>query len=453
MTTFRNEFYNTMSITKAAIGTMYHIHEKQYPRSKKLAFTTIGNALNMRVGKEYATFEYNEFRTMVESNRDLGQYSLGKLRKMPNLEEDEMVYSDYAYQMLASNMPDVAEKFGIFVGDEAGSLYEEIETYRNEQGKMEEHRIWFRKGKSWKWEHTKSGEPLGPHGLHMARDLAERFGELAKPHVLDMSNLEKQKCENWLGIGKDEFTFYWNGWFFTDSCAYAVGYVCQVLAIVPNGAVSQLYEEKWGFNNPEFMDHTSKKWKHPRWFFVRNIEQFQGHWKQLTETYLNTLKQPPVNQQGASIIMPSGSGKSYYIEKQNVKDEFIDCDPLTWFANAQPHRSNSCAWNWDDHLKIICLQVDQVVSLAKKRRYWVMGATWWDGAQIDAIVILDEKEHRKRLKNKSDPFPDDFYDTTVKRLKVQLRKESETYGIRIFGTIPDCVEYIRKHFNVSQLKF
>jgi len=46
-----------MSITKAAIGTMYHLHEKQYPRNLPLDFTTVGKALNMRVGKEYRDFQ------------------------------------------------------------------------------------------------------------------------------------------------------------------------------------------------------------------------------------------------------------------------------------------------------------------------------------------------------------------------------------------------------------
>lgn len=436
-----------MSITKAAIGTMYHIHKKQYPRNKKLEFTTIGKALNMRVGKDWKEFQFNDFRDMVEADKDLRSYSLSILKGIPDLKEDEMVYSDHAYQLLASNMPDVAVKFGKFINDESGSLYTEIDKYENEKGEMEEHILWFRKGKGWKWEHTKSGEPLGPHGLHMTKDTAERFGELAKKH---MCKEERTSCENWFGIGKDEFTHYWNGWFFTKHCAYAVGYVVQVLAILPNGVVSQLYEEDWG--NP--MD---KQRNHKRWKFIKDIEAFQNYCEEKTGRYLSRLKQPPKSQRGASIIMPSGSGKSYYIDKQNKngkKDEFIDCDPLTWFANAQPHTSNQCPWNWDDHLKLICLQVDMVVAFAKEKRFWVMGASWWNGDQVNAIVILDETIHRDRLSKKTDPFEDNFYDVTVKaNIIPQLKKDSEDYDIPVFPTILECVEFIRKNFIAAQLKF
>ena len=447
------KLFHTMSITKAAIGTMYHIHEKQYPRNKELAFTTIGNALNMRVGKDWKEFEFNDFRDMVEADKNLREYSLSKLQSLPDLEEDEMVYSDYAYQMLASNMPDVADKFGKFIGDEPEQkLYKEIDKYPNDKGEMEEHIIWFRKGKGWKWEHTKSGEPLGPHGLHMTKDTAERFGELAKPHVLDMSTKERTPCENWMGIGKDEFTHYWNGWFFTKCCAFAVGYVVQVIAIVPNGAVSQLYEEDWG---PEGRG-LEKYPNHPRWSFIKNIEQFQSKFEQKTNEYLDKLKQPPLGQRGASIIMPSGSGKSFYIQHQNHKDEFIDCDPLTWYTNAQPHGSNSCPWNWDDHLKIICLQVDQVVALAKKRRFWIMGATWWSPFQINAIVILDETIHRKRLEMKEDKFEPDFYDKTIKGMLIpQLLKDSKQKkpNTPIFTTILECVTFIRANYSTTTVVY
>ena len=150
--------------------------------------------------------------------------------------------------------------------------------------------------------------------------------------------------------------------------------------------------------------------------------------------------------------MPSGSGKSYYIDKQKNKDEFIDCDPLTWITNAQPHRSNSCPWNWDEHLKIICLQVDQVVAIAKSRRFWVMGATWWSGKQIDAIVILEEQIHRKRFKNKTDPFPNSYFNNTIKNVIEMLEEEIRNYQIRKFNTIEGCVNFIRQNYTNS-LKF
>ena len=33
-------------------------------------------------------------------------------------------------------------------------------------------------GKEWKWEHTKSGQPLGPHGLWMTKDFAVHYDDV-----------------------------------------------------------------------------------------------------------------------------------------------------------------------------------------------------------------------------------------------------------------------------------
>ncbi len=43
---------DTMSITKAAIGILYHLHEEEYKRDSYLPrnLCTIGNALNMHSG-------------------------------------------------------------------------------------------------------------------------------------------------------------------------------------------------------------------------------------------------------------------------------------------------------------------------------------------------------------------------------------------------------------------
>ena len=60
---------HTMSITKAAIGTMYHIHETVSSK-QEVKFTTIGNA-DMRVGKYWKEFEFNDFRDMVEADENL----------------------------------------------------------------------------------------------------------------------------------------------------------------------------------------------------------------------------------------------------------------------------------------------------------------------------------------------------------------------------------------------
>lgn len=251
--------YDVMSITKAAIGTIYHIHQNLFPRNNKLEFTTIGKALNMRAGKADNSWDFNNFRDHVEGDADLRKYAVYKLHEAEDV--DGMDYSNLTYQLLASNMRDVADRFGQMMGDPAGKELVRETSWNNKD-------VYFKKGKEWKWEHTKSGEPLGPHGLYMTQAACKRFGELAKPHVLGMSAEEKEPVQWWNGIGKEQFTHYWNGWFLTANNAYAVGYVVQVIALTPSGVLTQIYEEDWG---PDGLG-MEKYPNHPRWKFIKNIE-------------------------------------------------------------------------------------------------------------------------------------------------------------------------------------
>lgn len=465
------KLFHTMSITKAAIGAYYQYHgfdEVDDIYQIKGLDTNVVEAANHVSKYTDNCWDFEKFRTAVESDENLLTYSINALKPCGTKEKNEdgtypWEYNNLMYQILACLEPiDTVKHFARMVRTKKISdLYSE-----EEDGKV----YYYRKAESfrynenidggmtygWKWEHTEKGIPLGPHGLYMTKDTAEQFG---KSRILDTRAYDEEgdkvaiPRDMWWGIGKDEFTHYSYGWFFTKNCAYAVGYVCQVIAVVPNGAVSQLYEEQWGDENPEFMDHKNNKWKHPRWSFISNIEKFQNTFEDLTDTYLKLLKKPTTRQRGASIIMPSGSGKSYFIDRQPI-GEFIDCDPLTWFTNAQPKGSNTCPWNWDDHLKIICLQVDQVVALAKKKGFWIMGATWWNGDQVDAIVILNETTHRNWLSLKSDPFSDDFYDKTIKdRLIPALRQDIKDYNIPEFKTIDACVFFIRYKYGTPNVVY
>lgn len=257
---------NTMSITKAAIGIMYHIHEKDYPRHETISYKgkvlcSVGDALNMRCGISEECWDYDDFRTKLENDNDMMQYSLNKLSKA-SPSKTKMEYNDLIYQVLACNMTDLAKKFGKWMGD-VGEMKQETEFYNDET-----HVLYYVIGKEWKWEHTKSGQPLGPHGLWMTKDFAMKFAEKAYDHVMSMSIKQRQPiCDfEWDGIGKDEFKYYWNGWWFSESCAYAVGFVIQVIALCPSGCKLQLYEEDWG--NPMFNNLSDKKWD-----FISNIEK------------------------------------------------------------------------------------------------------------------------------------------------------------------------------------
>ena len=102
----------------------------------------------------------------------------------------------------------------------------------------------------------------------IGRSIAMKFAEKAYDHVMLMSLKQRQPIGDfeWNGIGKDEFKYYWNGWWFSESCAYAVGFVIQVIALCPSGYKLQLYEEDW--DNPMFNNLSDKKWD-----FISNIEK------------------------------------------------------------------------------------------------------------------------------------------------------------------------------------
>lgn len=252
-----------MSITKAAIGILYHIHEKQYSRNDYLpgGLCRVGDALNMRSGFSDECWEYFDFRDKVEKDNDMMEYALKELKKA-SPSRTKMEYNNLIYQVLACNMTDVATKFGRWMED-VGEMIEEVEYYDDAK-----HVLYYMKGKGWKWEHTKSGQALGPHGLWMTTEFAQKFAEASYSHVMSMSLKQRQPIGNyvWNGIGKENFKYYWNGWWFSENCAYAVGYVVQVVALCPNGCYLQLYEEDW--ENPLDENRSDEKWN-----FIKNIEK------------------------------------------------------------------------------------------------------------------------------------------------------------------------------------
>ena len=91
----------------------------------------------------------------MERGDDLKAYARGRLKKRGRA----FSYCNLVYQVLASNMPELASKFGALVGRPV--------THQDER--------WVY-GRGWKWEHS-AGQPLGPHGLHMSKEVGTLLGE------------------------------------------------------------------------------------------------------------------------------------------------------------------------------------------------------------------------------------------------------------------------------------
>ena len=266
---------HTMSITKAAIGLMYHIHEKEFPRTNAIKnneriMFTVGQALNMMTGYGDNKWDFDNYREQVEkSDANLDAYSKKQLSVATKIMKWK--YNNLVYQLLASNMKDVADKFGEFMEDPADrDLKSEID-YKGVT-------VWFKHGKKWKWEHTSKGEPLGPHGLWMTESISALMGEKALEHInmarqvehINMARQERIRIQQgWSNhFTPTKITRYWNGWWLSDHCAYAIGHVCQIIAITPTGVKTQLYEEGWDNTLDREENHND-----PRWFFIDKIEE------------------------------------------------------------------------------------------------------------------------------------------------------------------------------------
>ena len=149
--------------------------------------------------------------------------------------------------------------------------------------------------------------------------------------------------------------------------------------------------------------------------------------------------------QGRSVIMPSGSGKSYYVQKQN-KTEWLDADPIMWAVGAMPppNGKDRSGLTWEKDGDDIMKRCDKVTELLKKKRLWVMGATWWDIKKVDAIVVLPKALNKKFLAAKENAFADDYYEKELEPyIKNTLLPQAKKESIAVHSSIESLVKYIK----------
>ena len=246
-----DDFIHVMSITKAVIGILYYLHEDKYPREKKIFNdNTIGDALNMNTKLKLNNFfPFDEFMNNVDSNSDLLKYSTEKLNNQEyatRLDISSFEYNDLMYQVLASNLTDAAKKLAEFMGEPVNEDMKEYVYFTNKDGK--EYTGFFKEGNGWKWHHTEDGQVLGPNGIRMTKDFALRFAAKVRDIVMEKSKENRQTVPpyedyEWSHNKINVLKYYWNGWWISDKCAYAIGFKYQYIALTPNGTKLQLYHE------------------------------------------------------------------------------------------------------------------------------------------------------------------------------------------------------------------
>ncbi len=105
-----------------------------------------------------------------------------------------------------------------------------------------------------------------------------------------------------------------------------------------------------------------------------------------------------VHNQGFFVLAPSGSGKTHYINAQSSKD-WIDGDELWTQANAHPDSPWWTAGDTAASLREIDLRSDIITMQAKKKGFWIMGASNLI-LPPDAIVMPDWETHKGYIDNR-----------------------------------------------------
>lgn len=204
-----------MSVTKAVIGLVYTSRGGVTPEEECL--------LNMQYGENWDdNVTFKEYRDEVENGGSLLEFAQKHIHK-----QDHFSYCNLCYQELASRYPKLPEDFGNLIG-------------RPKTGQDDK----WAYGTGWKWEISKSGEVLGPHGLYITAEVGMLIGEVAKTLFVDVKPVETG--EGWGGVGAETLTRYYRGWFFRgDGAFFAIGLVAQIIGVHGDKVAVSFHEQEW----------------------------------------------------------------------------------------------------------------------------------------------------------------------------------------------------------------
>lgn len=143
---------------------------------------------------------------------------------------------------------------------------------------------------------------------------------------------------------------------------------------------------------------------------------------------------------GLFILAPSGTGKSYFVDRQEEKN-WIDGDELWPLTGADYTHSE---WNNDfEEVMEINARSDVITLQAKNKGLWIIGSSNLF-LKPDAVVLPPWKTHRRYVRSRESVLygdgatTDDFEGLKLHRKWIRKWKK---YGVPCFLSVSEAVEY------------
>lgn len=134
--------------------------------------------------------------------------------------------------------------------------------------------------------------------------------------------------------------------------------------------------------------------------------------------------------EGSIVLGPPGSGKSWFVEHRG-KGQWADVDEFLGVYL----KFHTNEWLKEEHSKAEVeahyRECDRYLSAMRDEGLWVVGALFWEYVP-DAIVILDEVQHRKWVAKR-----DDLDWEFVKGVREYLQKQSKEHSVPIYNNWDD----------------
>jgi len=158
-----------------------------------------------------------------------------------------------------------------------------------------------------------------------------------------------------------------------------------------------------------------------------------------TDFFAKLGKKFITHKRGFFIMAPSGSGKTYFIDRQKEK-HWMDGDSLWESANAHPKGM----W-WLESGQVID-EIDQrsdiITAEAKKMGFWIIGASnsW---LKPDAIVLPHWSTHRKYIGVRGEATPNMLKGVLGHRRWIRKWVKK---GVPCFNSVKEAADFLAKSY-------